>query len=174
MGKSCILKLSSASNVIVGCAIPQVGVKNLYLMHAEDVTVTVNGSGQAVTATFAAGTSSTKVEGYKQNIQVTASALSTDAANRLAVSVTFKIPAGFEDFTRAVLIGKFYVLIEHNDGRYQMAGVQAPLECTSYEYDSNSGAGFITVTLSNPEGAPGGYLVMALTAAVDTIISKSV
>lgn len=174
MGKSCILKLSKASNVIVGCTIPIVGVKNIYLMHAEDVTFTFNGNGQTVTAAFAAGTSSTKVEGYKQNIQVTASALSTDAANRLAVSITFKIPARFEDFTRAVLIGKFYVLVEHNDGRYQMAGVQSPLECTSYEYDSNSGAGFATVTLSNPEGAPGGYLITSLTAAVNTIISKSV
>ena len=174
MGKSCILKLSSASRVEVGCTIPQVGVKNIYLMYAEDVTFTVNGSGQMVTAAFAAGTSSTKVEGYKQNIQVTASALSTDAANKLAVSITFKLPAQYEDFTRAVLIGKFYVLVEHNDGRYQITGLQAPLECTSYEYDSNSGAGFATVTLSNPEGAPGGYLITALTSAVNTIISKSV
>lgn len=143
-------------------------------MHAEDVTFTSNGNGQMVTATFAEGAISTKVEGYKQNIQVTASALSTDAANRLAVSIMFKIPARFEDFTRAVLIGKFYVLIEYNDGRYQMAGVQSPLECTSYEYDSNSGAGLATVTLSNPEGAPGGYLIKPLTKVVDTIISKAV
>ena len=174
MGKSCILKLSSASRVEVGCTIPQVGVKNLYLMHAEDVTLTFNGNGQTVNATFAAGSSSTKVEGYKQNIQVTASELLTDAANWLAVSITFKLPPRFEDVSRALLVGRFYVLVEYNDGRYQMAGVQAPLECTSYEYDSNSGAGFITVTLSNPEGAPGGYLITALNAAVNTIISKSV
>lgn len=174
MGKSCILKLSSASNVTVGCTIPQIGIKNIYLMHAEDVTFTFNGNGQTVTAAFVEGTSSTKVEGYKQNIQVTASPVSTDAANRLAVSVMFKIPARYEDFTRAVLIGKFYVLIEHNDGRYQMAGAQSPLECTGYEYDSNSGAGLATVTLSNPEGAPGGYLITPLISVVNTIISKSV
>ena len=70
-------------------------------MHAEDVTLTLNGNGQTIIATFAEGASSTKVEGYKQNIQVTASALSTDAANKLAVSITFKLPAQYEDFTRA-------------------------------------------------------------------------
>lgn len=143
-------------------------------MHTEDVTLTLNGNGQTKTAEFAEGASSTKVEGYKQNIQVTASALSTDAANRLAVSIAFKLPPRFEDASRALLVGRFYVLVEYNDGRYQMAGTQAPLECTSYEYDSNSGAGLITVTLSNPEGAPGGYLVTALASAVNTIISKSV
>lgn len=143
-------------------------------MHAEDVTLKFNGNGQTILATFAEGASSTKVEGYKQNIRVTASALSTDAANRLNTSITFKLPPRFEDAGRALLVGKFYVLVEHNDGRYQMAGAQVPLECTSYEYDSNSEAGFITVTLSNPEGAPGGYLVTALAAAVNTIISKSV
>ena len=70
MGKSCLNKLSG--NITVGCTIPQVGVKNIYLMHPEDVTLTADANSTAiVSAAFASGAVAILVEGYKQNIQIT-------------------------------------------------------------------------------------------------------
>ena len=79
MGKSCLNKLSG--NITVGCTIPQVGVKNIYLMHAEDVTLTVDADMSTVaTATIASGAAAILVEGYKQNIQLTSSVRAMDAS----------------------------------------------------------------------------------------------
>ena len=66
MGKNCLNKLSG--NITVGCTIPVVGVKNIYLMHAEDVTVTADANSTVITsAAFTSGSSVILVEGYKQN-----------------------------------------------------------------------------------------------------------
>ena len=72
MGKSCLDKLTS--NITVGCTINPVGVKAIYLMHAEEVTFAyTNIPKRLVAATFASGAKSYLVEGYKQNIQVNGS-----------------------------------------------------------------------------------------------------
>ena len=90
MAKNCLKKLDR--NFTVGCTIPQVGVKDIYLMHAEDVTFTYSPGGLLMGAAFAEGAKSYKVEGYKQNIQITASLKTTDASARVDSSVTFKVP----------------------------------------------------------------------------------
>ena len=72
MGKSCLNKLSG--NITVGCSFNPVGVKNIYLMHAEDVTFTFTDNPRRIaTVAFASGAKSYLVEGYKQNIQVNGS-----------------------------------------------------------------------------------------------------
>ena len=173
MGKSCLNKLRD--NITVGCTIRQVGVKNIYLMHAEDVVFTPGGSGISVTsATFAPGSASILVEGYKQNIQVTTSVLSTDASLKLAVSVLFKMPSSSASLMKSILFGSYYVLVESNSGVIYIVGVQAPLECSGFDFDSNGNAGLATVTLSAPEGSAGNYLTGILPAASNSIISKSV
>ena len=172
MGKSCLYKLNSG--ITVGCIIPRVGVKNIYLMHAEDVKLTTDAGGNIRGVTFAGDAASYKIEGYKQNIQLTTSVLSTDAALKLAVSVTFKMPSANTYLMKAVLSGRYYVLVERNSGVEFFVGAQAPLECSGFEYDSNSGAGLATVTLSAPEGSAGNYLTGIIPEAVSTIISKSV
>lgn len=172
MGKSCLNKFNKSINV--SCTIRPVGVKSIYLMHADEVSLTLDAWGDVSAVAFVSGAASYKIEGYKQNIQLSASALSTDAAAKLAVSVTFKMPTDSTYLTRAILSGSYYVLVIKNTEQAILVGAQAPLECTGFDYDSNSGAGLATVTLSAPEGSGGNYLAGAAAAAVTTITSKAV
>lgn len=171
MGKSCLYKVNRG--VTVDCTIPQVGIKNIYLMHAADVTFTTDIGGNVTAATFASGASSYKIEGYKQNIQLTTSVLSTDASVKLAASIMFKMPSTSMYLMKIILSGRYYILVVRNSGVPILVGVQAPLECSGFDYDSNSGAGLATVTLSAPEGSGGNYLTGITQSAIDTIISKS-
>nr|DAF77262.1 MAG TPA: hypothetical protein [Caudoviricetes sp.] len=174
MAKNCLNKL--ASNITVACTIPQVGVKDIYLMHAEDVKFAYHSDGLVSTAVFAGGAKSYKVEGYKQNIQVTASLKTTDASARVDSSVTFKIPYNYRNnqFINTLASGKFCVLAVFNDGGLALIGNVAPLECSSADFDSNANAGMVTITLASPEGSAGNSVVSISPTARDTIISKSV
>lgn len=174
MAKNCLNKLSG--NITVGCAIPQVGVKDIYLMHAEDVTFTYNSVGIITAATFAEGSKAHKIEGYKQNIQVTASLKTTDASARVDTSVSFKIPYNYNsrDFINTVVSGKFYVLVVFSDGDFTVLGDSSPLECSSADFDSNANAKMTTITLASPEGSAGNHARVVSAPAVTTITSKSV
>lgn len=174
MGKNCLNKLRS--NITVMCTITPVGVKDIYLMHAEDVTFIYEGAGVIMTTVFAAGAKAYKVEGYKQNIQVTASLKTTDASARVDSSVTFKIP--FNDpnrrFINSLASGTFRVLVAFNDGDYAVLGDSSPLECSSVDFDSNANAKMATITLASPEGSAGNHARNIGIDARNTIISKSV
>ena len=172
MGKSCLEKLNQS--ITVGCTIPQVGIKDIYLMHADEVTLTLDVGSNVTAATFADGNKSYKIEGYKQNIQLTTSVLSTDVSVKLAASIMFKMPSTNTYLMKVILSGRYYVLVVRNSGLPVLVGVQAPLECSGFDYDSNGGAGLATVTLSAPEGSGGNYLSGITTPAVASIISKSV
>lgn len=174
MGKSCLNKLRG--NITVGCTIPLVGVGNLYLMHAEDVTLTADNNSTVITsAGFASGSSAILVEGYKQNIQITSAIRTMDPSAKLDFNVIFKM-AGKDTATilrvRSLLSGKFYVLAEYRDGSYSFIGFTSPLECSGMDWDSNANAGLMTVTLASPEGSAGNYLMRASMATIDTIKSK--
>lgn len=176
MGKGCLNKLSG--NITVGCTIPLVGVKNLYLMHTEDVTFTVAGvAGSTITeATVAVGAAVILVEGYKQNIQLTSSVRAMDASAKLDIVVNFKMSMSSDnDYLRArsLLAGKFYVAVERNDGTLSVAGYTSPLECSGMDWDSNANAGLATVTLSAPEGSAGNYFMILSPAAMNSIKSKA-
>ena len=163
----------------MGCTIPQVGVKNVYLIHLEDVTFVVSPNVDSVSAiTFAGGARSYRVEGYKQNIQVTSSLTTTDASAKLDFSVAFNIPFGqpFENLATVnkLLAGKFYVLVEYVNGLFGFIGYTSPLECSAADFDSNANAGYVSVRLSTPEGSAGNYFMDVSIASRNTIISKSV
>ena len=175
MAKGCLNKLSS--NITVGCTIPLVGVKNLYLIHTDDVTFTVAGvAGSTITgATVASGATAILVEGYKQNIQITSSVRAMDASAKLDITVAFKMPMkSDEDFlqARSLLAGRFYVAVERNDGTLSLVGYSSPLECSGMDWDSNANAGLATVTLSAPEGSAGNYFMITSPAAMNSIKSK--
>lgn len=175
MAKGCLNKLSG--NITVECTIPRVGVKNLYLMHAEDVKFTVAGvAGSTITgAKFTSGAVAILVKGYKQNIQLTSSFRAMDASAKLDINVAFKMPMKSDkDFLRArsLLVGKFYVAVEHNDGTLSMVGYTSPLECSGMDWDSNANAALVTITLSAPEGSAGNYFMITSPAALDQIKSK--
>ena len=174
MGKNCLNKLTG--NITVNCTIPQVGVKNLYLMHAEDVTLTASEfSTTVLTAAFASGAVAILVEGYKQNIQITSAIRTMDASAKLDFSVMFKLAGSdIAAFSRvhSLLSGKFYVLAEYQDGSYSFIGYTSPLECSGMDTDSNANAGFTTVTLTAPEGSAGNYLMTVAVAAITSIKSK--
>ena len=175
MAKNCLNKL--ASNITVGCTIPQVGVKSIYLMHAEDVTFTfTNNPRRVASAVFADGAKSYLVEGYKQNIQVNGSLKSLDAAATMDASVTFKIPQSPTgmDFVGTIATGRFRVLVIYNNADLVVLGSLTPLECSAADFDSNANASMVTITLATPEGASGSCMVTAANAARDLIISKSV
>lgn len=175
MGKNCLNKL--AGGVTVGCTIPQVGVKAIYLMHAGDVTFTYDNNPKRVKAvTFAKGAKSYKVEGYKQNIQVTGSLKSLDASATMDASVTFKVrhDAAAIDFVGTITTGKFHVLVIYNGGQQAILGSTVPLECSAADFDSNANATMITLTLSTPEGAAGCPMTVPYNDARDLIISKAV
>lgn len=175
MAKNCLSKLSG--NITIGCTIPRVGVKNIYLMHAEDVTLTANESGTTVsTAVFASGAVAILVEGYKQNIQITSAIRTMDVSAKLDFSVSFKLAgrdASVVSRVRSLLSGKFYVLAEYQDGTYSFIGYTSPLECSGMDTDSNANAGFTTVTLTAPEGSAGNYLMAVAVAAINSIKSKA-
>lgn len=174
MGKSCLNKL--ASNITVGCTITPVGVKDIYLMHAEDVTFTYYSDGLLSGAAFADGAKSYKIEGYKQNIQVTSSLKTTDASARVDLSATFKVPYNYNTrpFINTLASGKFSALVVFNDGNHTLIGDVSPLECSSADFDSNANARMITITLASPEGSAGNHLRSVPGPVANTIISKSV
>lgn len=174
MAKNCLKKL--ASSITVGCTITPVGVKAIYLIHAEDVTFAYEGAGVIMTAVFAGGAKAYKVEGYKQNIQVTASLKTTDASARVDSSVTFKIPFVYSNcaFINSLASGRFRVLVAFNDGDYALLGDSSPLECSSVDFDSNANAKMATITLASPEGSAGNNARNIGIDARNTIISKSV
>ena len=176
MGKSCLNKLSG--NITVGCTIAPVGVKNIYLMHAEDVALTADASGvDILTATVSPGGVVILVEGYKQNIQITSAIRTMDASAKLDLNVSFKLP-GTEAPTpsrarlRSLLTGRFYVLAEYTDGNNAFIGYTSPLECSGMDWDSNANAGLMTVTLAAPEGSAGNYVMRAASAAINSIKAK--
>lgn len=174
MGNSCLNKLSG--NITVGCTIPQVGVKSLYLMHADDVTTTVDSSTLSVlTATFASGGVVILVEGYKQNIQITGAIRTMDASAKMDINVMFKMSRtlpGTIARVRSLLSGGFYVLAEYADGTNMFIGYTSPLECSGMDWDSNANASLVTVSLAAPEGSAGNYFMGAAAAAVSSIKSK--
>lgn len=175
MAKNCLNKL--ASGITVDCTIPQVGVKDIYLMHAGDVAFTYEPTLNRISSvTFAGGTKSYKVEGYKQNIQVNGSLKSLDAAASMDASVTFKVPNSSDgmDFVSTITTGKFHVLVVYNSGEQVVLGSTVPLECSAADFDSNANANMITITLATPEGAAGCPMVVPYNLARDTIISKAV
>lgn len=172
MGKQCLNKLSG--NITVGCTVNPVGVKNLYIMHFEDTKFTIN---ELIVqgATFENDATVIRVEGYKQNIQVTASMLSLDASAKMNYSVSFKLQrsiTGAHSKLRSFLAGKFYVMAEYNDGSNMVMGCLTPLECSGIDWDSNANSGLVTVTLACPEGSAGDYFRFADATAIGQIKSK--
>lgn len=175
MSKNCLDKLRG--NITVGCTIAPVGVKDIYLMHAEDVTFAFDPTSRRISdVTFAPGTRSYLVEGYKQNIQVNGSLKSLDASASMDASVTFKVQYGPETaaFVSTMTMGKFYVLVRYNSDFSSILGATVPLECSAADFDSNANAGMVTITLSTPEGAAGCPMNVPYNSARDTIISKSI
>ena len=170
MAKTCLNKLSG--NILQACTLTQVGLKDIYLMHAEDVTLGSDGR-VVTTISFASGAKSYKVEGYKQNLQYTATLKTTDASARLNTSVTFKMPSD-GPMMSTLAMGKFYVMVQYADVSVGIVGVQCPLECSAMEFDSNANAALVTVTLSDPEGSAGNAHMTCYNAVRDSIISKSV
>lgn len=156
----------------MSCNIPQVGVKDIYLMHVEDVTLTF-GAGAVSAISFASGAKSYRVEGYKQNLQYTATLKTTDVSARLNTSVTFKMPAN-GPIMSTLAMGRFYVMVQYADMSGGIVGAQCPLECSAMEFDSNANAALVTVTLSDPEGSAGNAHMLCYNAVRDSIISKSV
>lgn len=173
MAKTCLNKLPS--NFLRTCTVPVVGVKDIYLMHFEDVTVTLASDATISSVTFAKGGRAYKVEGYKQTIQITAATRALGASNKLDVSVMFKIRSNTFAGTNSLLSGRFYVLVVYNDTALpsQFLGYVSPLECSAMDYDSNSNGMFITVTLTAPDGSAGNYLIPASDTVRDAIISKT-
>ena len=173
MSKSCLNKIRG--NVLVDCTLPTLGIKDIYLMYVEDVALTLSADTTGVTdVTWVAGAKSYRIEGYKQNIQVTTSMLNTDASARLNVTIQFKA-APDPILSRRISTGKFFVMTVPPTGASNIIwGLQTPLECTNIEYDSNANGGLSTYTLSAPEGSAGNYYALVSATASKSIISKSV
>lgn len=170
MAKNCLNKITGSR--VVDCTFTPVGVKNIYLMYASDVVLKEDSFGSIAVASFATGAFSYLIEGYKQNIQMTTSVMSTDASQKLAVSVSFKATVTNLNWLRSILIGSFYVMVEYQSGVSIIVGVQAPLECSGFDYDSNGNAGLATITLTAPEGSAGNYLMSLTGDSITTIKSK--
>lgn len=177
MAKTCLNKLGT--NILTTCNLPIHGIKELYLMHIEDITYSTSSDMSWSAVTFNAGAKSYKVEGYKQNIQITTAVRSLDASNKLDISVSFKIPhseAGSTtgtNFQRAILTGRFYVAVVCNDSSSFIVGATSPLECSAFDWDSNANGQMRTITLTAPDGSAGNYITDIAPAALATIISKA-
>lgn len=175
MAKGCLDKLTG--NLQATCNVDPVGVSDLYFMYPEDVTLTFSNANRQISAiAFSKETRSYRIEGYKQNIQITAALRTLDASAKYDVSVMFKIPESNPFLGSRFMSGKFYVLEIPNGSRgtFDIWGINVPLECTNLEYDSNAIGKLITVTLSAPEGSAGNNRVTCSAAIKDSIIAKSV
>lgn len=173
MGKTCLTKLSG--NILTTCIVPQHGVTDLYLMYPGDVTFAPTANGENIaTAFFASAAKSYRIEGYKQNIQITSSVRALDASTKLDISVSFKVSHSDTSAWRRLLTGRFYVMAVYPGGTAYMVGLSAPLECSASEFDANANAKLFTVTLNAPEGSAGNYFVTVEPAAKNQIIAKSV
>lgn len=173
MSKTCLNKLQG--NIPVSCTLRAHGISDIYLMHTEDVTFTYSSDAtQIMSVTFTSGAKPHRVEGYKQNLQATASLRSTDASGRFDVSIMFKASLG-GTIAPAIMTGKFYVMLVEplTTGLNTVWGCNAPLECSSVDYDSNANGKLVTYTLSAPEGSAGNHRVVASAAVAASIISKS-
>ena len=179
MSNTCLNKLSG--NITVDCGIPKNGVQDLYLMHVEDVTLGFDQYGNISGITFAKDAKSYRIEGYKQNIQVTITNRALDASNKLDISIMFKSPTEINGantnvhMEKSILANKFYVLVVTGVSGYYMVGDISPLECTGYDCDSNANGKLATITLSAPDGSSGNYRRFIISpAVVDTIKSKAI
>ena len=173
MSKTCLSRLQG--NILVNCALRAHGISDIYLMHVEDVAFTYSSDAtQILSVAFASGAKSYRVEGYKQNLQATASLRSTDVSGRFDVSIMFKTALGGM-IAPAVMTGKFYVMLVEPlaTGLNTVWGCNAPLECSNVDYDSNANGKLVTYTLSAPEGSAGNHRVVASAAAATSIVSKS-
>lgn len=175
MAKGCLNKLDG--NLTVTCEIPDVGIREIYLIRSEDVTLTFTYSNQRVSdIVFAPGARSYKVEGYKQNIQISAGIRALDASQKIDVSIRFKT-SSFSAVSRLVSSGSYYVLVvggAPGGASFPIWGVNSPLECTNLEYDSYTNNGLRDITLSAPEGSAGNNYVICSSTVKDSIIAKSV
>lgn len=175
MAKGCLQKL--AGNVLTTCDVVPVGVSDIYLMYPEDVTFTFTDLNRAISGVaFSTGAKAYRIEGYKQNIQITAALRSLDASSKFDVSVKFKIGNTDPNLWNRLALGRFYVLEVPNapGTNFNIWGVNAPLECTGIDYDSNAQGKLATVTLSAPEGSAGNMRIYCGAAVKDSIIAKSV
>lgn len=170
MGKTCLNRLQGS--ILTDCTLPTHGIKNIYLMHTQDAALNFSTSGSILTVTFTPGTGSHKVEGYKQNIQVTTAVRAADASNKLDISVMFKVPASMVAQGIQLLGGRFYVLIETNSMGYYFVGSISPLECSGYDLDLNTNGQLATVTLTAPDGSAGNYLQSVNPTAINTILTN--
>lgn len=171
MGKTCLSKLMG--NILTTCTIPTHGIKNIYLIHAEDVTLTFYSDGVIRNVAFATGTGAYKVEGYKQNIQVTTAVRAMDASNKMDISVMFKVPSKETGQSLRLLGGRFYVMVEANDMYYYFAGSTTPLECSGYDLDLNTNGQLATVTLTAPDGSAGNYLQSVDPVAIKAVLTNT-
>lgn len=143
-------------------------------MYPEDVKFNFGAGYEYIdTATFGAKAKSYRIEGYKQNIQLTASARALDASTRLDYSLTFKIPVNSTWPLRAFSTGRFYAMVEFLSDYNILVGATSPLECSAIDGDSNANSGMFTITLTAPEGSAGNYPVEVLKDAKKTITSKA-
>lgn len=175
MAKGCLDKLTG--NLLTTCDIATVGISDLYLIYPSDVTLSMSDNNLRVSGiSFASGAKSYRVEGYKQNIQVTASLLSTDYSDRVDVQIMFKIPSSTLKLWSRIISGEFYVLVVPKAMAvvFDVWGLNVPLKCTSLDYDSNANMGLATVTLSAPEGSAGNHRCYCDASIRDSIIAKSV
>lgn len=174
MAKGCLSKLTA--NITVPCTMDALGVAGLYLMYPEDVTLTLGDENRIVTGVeFATNAKSYFIEGYKQNVQITTAMRSLDASARLDVSVIFKVPGRSRMLSSRFFAGKFYVLEIPNTpvSEFNIWGINCPLECSNWEYDSNANNRLATVTLTAPEGSAGNNAIVCSAAVKDSIIAKS-
>lgn len=177
MAKTCLNNLGT--NVLVSCNVPVNGVKALYLMYPEDIDITRTPDSLVSGVTFKGSGRSYMIEGYKQNIQVTAAIRSMDASNKLDISVMFKIPRAIgayswgSPFAASILGRKFVVLVELNDLSAFMVGDISPLECTGFDFDSNANGLLRTITLSSPDGSAGNYMSGVLSGVITEVKSKA-
>lgn len=174
MAKICLNKISAGFSTT--CTMPVHGIKELYLIYPEDVTLTKASDNSWRTVTFTTSGKSYKIEGYKQNIQITSALRSLDASNKFDVSVMFKVSYKRHADLASMLMNRFYVVVVPNDLTVYPAmclGDTCPLEMTAVDWDSNANGTLLTVTLSAPDGSAGNYLLPVESAALAEVISKA-
>ena len=156
MAKTCLKKLNT--DVRYDCVLPVHGVKNIYLLNAEDLeSSSVDENGLVVNITFASAARTYIVEGFKMNIQYTEELVVGEYTSVVKPTIVFRRPAESDfsgvKYNGQVINSKFVVLVEFMaTGKYVILGIKNPLVASALERDSNANGGSTMYTLTTEEG----------------------
>lgn len=134
------------------------GLEEIALINKADIK-TIAKTGNSVQITLMTGKKANKAQVYKNSAGATVAGKINDTApSRLAFTAfftAFERNAETAAALRAVRNGRFVMVCKSKQGTYEAYGIDAGLEFSNQEKDTNANSGMTKVTLVTPETSIG-------------------